>query len=150
MSQSFEINTTHPEAVYIEEGFQQALLDVVDSEKNLNVNLATSISKDLDSIDVAKMSKGSVTPLTFAGAGDSAEINCAGFNSICLQVIGSATVIVKGTMITGGTAYACQDGATAMSAAITTGGCVFFRGIPDYIKINASAACSVNAQPINV
>lgn len=109
-----------------------------------------SLSKDFDSIDVAKKSKGSVTTLTFAVSGDSAEINCAGFNSILLQVVGSVTVSVKGSMISGGTVYACQNGATAMSQAITTGGCVFYTGIPDYIKINSNGAATVYVQPLNV
>lgn len=139
----------YPDSFYIYDGVKESLKDTSDVNGNLNVTLNTSLNKDIDSIDVAKQTKGPVTTLTFAGSGDSAEINCVGYKSVILQVVGSATVYIKGTMSLGGTKYNCYNGATQMSQAVTTGACVHFTGIPDYISVNANAACTVYVQPLN-
>jgi len=103
------------------------------------------LQDDIDSIDVSKMSKGAVTLLTFAGAGDSAEIPCAGFNSIWYAVVGTAvTTIVKCAPITGGTAYASQVAGVSMTNTWAT-----MTGISNFVKISVDKACTVYVQPTN-
>jgi len=101
-----------------------------------------------DNLAISGIVRGDVVPLVFAGAGDSVEINCELYNGIILTVVGSATVTVKGTPVTGGTVYACSEGATAMTKAVATGENVSFKGIPQFVKINVDAACTVYAQPV--
>lgn len=115
------------------------------AQGQLPVGLKEALSSDIDSIDVAKISKGGVITALDSTSGDSNTLNCDGFNSILLYVDGSATVKVLGSLTNSGTFFDCEG----MSKTVTTGGVYKFNGIPDYIKVNANATCTVKIQPYN-
>ena len=117
----------------------------------IDATLATSLSSTLDSINVNKMDKGGVVTALSAASGDSSEVDCSGFNAVLVHVNGSATVYLKGCLTSGGSFFDCYEGATQMTTgSVTTGRTVLFKGIPDYIKVNASASCTVKVQPLNM
>lgn len=131
--------------------------------------LSTALSKDIDSIDVAKQSAGGVTTTHDAITASVAiascnEINCRGFNSVHIQITLSGafswTFAVYGSLTSGGVygaVYANYGGTmTAMSITQNTADTrvYSFTGIPDYIKIVPTegadgAAATVIVQPYN-
>jgi hypothetical protein len=133
----------------------------------LFVSLATKLQAALDSIDVSKMSKGGVTVAhnAITATATSAEIPCAGFNAIMLEITQSAaeawTYTVQGCMVTGGTFVDIYEmantGALALMTVVenTLSRILVFKGIPDYIKIVATevagtATVTVKVQPLNL
>lgn len=66
------------------------------------------LSKDIDSIDVGKMSNGGTTPITFSATATSSEIDLRGYKHIQLTLVGSTfssgniVISFKGGSITGG------------------------------------------------
>lgn len=120
-----------------------------------DVSLSTALSKDIDGIDVGKMSKGGASA-TISAYGTSSEIVCTGFNSVLLFITvsgGTGTFTIHGAPASGGTFMECYDGSTKMEvAALAANRCVFFRGIPDVIKIVSSGTgtITVKAVPLNV
>jgi hypothetical protein len=129
--------------------------------------MISALDKDLDSIDVAKMSKGAVTTAhnAITEGATSAEIDCRGFNSILVEVAISVaaklwTTKVQGCMVSGGTFIDCYEQAntgvmTLMSYQTSTSKIFVFKGIPDYVKIVATededaATITVKVQPCNL
>jgi len=119
------------------------------------VSLATSLSSEYDTINVDKMSKGSVTTAHNAISASVAEasctaIDCRGFNSIIVKMVvasiaggGTWTGSVYGASAAGETTgpnYSPKDDGTfvaqatlAIAADGVTNYC--FRGVPNYVKI---------------
>ena len=133
----------------------------------IDVNLSTSISKDIDSIDVAKMSKGSVLTVhsSLTSTTTSAEVDCRGYNSILVQVTqtgtGTWTYSIQGSLISGATFFDCYEQTNTGSmmqmsySGVTSSRMFLFKGIPDYIKVVATetvdgATVSVQVQPLNM
>lgn len=139
---------------------------LVDTLKNLMVSLGTALDKDIDSIDVGKMSKGGVTTAHSAitATATSEEIDCRGYNAVLVEVTISAafnwTFKVQGCMVSGGPFVDCYEQAntgvqTLMSCQCNASRIFLFRGIPDYIKIVATededgATVTVKVQPLNL
>lgn len=132
----------------------------------VDAHLGEVLSYLLDSIDVAKMSKGAVTTAhsTIAETATSAEIDCRGFNSLQVYVgpfsaAENWTFKVRGCMTSGGTFVDWYELAntgvmTLMSHQCNAAMGFPFRGIPDYVKIVATrdggaSTVSVIAQPYN-
>jgi hypothetical protein len=138
-----------------------------DGDGNLLVSLGTALSKAVDSIDVGKMSKGSVEIVhnAITGTATSAEIDARGFNAVLIEATIAVanknwTFKVQGSMVSGGTFMDCYEQAntgvmTLMSHQTNANRIFLFRGIPDYIKIVATkdedgATVTVKVQPLNV
>lgn len=136
-------------------------------------NLVTALSHLLDSIDVAKMSKGAVTAAHSAitATATSNEIDCRGFNSLLVECAVSAitsgnwVVEVQGSMESGGTlglftnlADAAPAGIVNLfkSASMNANGnyVLLFKGITDYVKIVATrttdGTLTCKVQPMNL
>jgi len=128
---------------------------IVAGDTNIgNVDLASALSSEYDSIDVSKMSKGTVTTAHSAitGTATSAEIDCRGFNAISVEMACSAfssgnwVASILGCAISGGTFGVCyspkDDGSHVAQAtpAISANGntTYYFRGVPNYVKILAT------------
>ena len=77
------------------------------------VSLETALSKDIDSIDVGKMSQSGVTTalnaVTATTTSDEIAVGAAGFKHIILEITGSAfssgnfVIAIKGCSVSGGT-----------------------------------------------
>lgn len=130
---------------------------------NVPMHLGEVLSYLLDSIDVAKMSKGAVTTAhsAIAATATSAEIDCRGFNSLLVAWSSDATdktwtIGLIGSMTSGGTFVAHLDAAGAAIVYTTDiSGWYTVTGIPDYVKIVATevdngATVSCSVQPFNV
>lgn len=118
------------------------------------ITLAMILDSDLDSIDVAKMSKGSVTKAHDAieGTATSSEIDVRGYNAISVEMAcsdlsaGNWVAAILGCAISGGTFGQCytpkDDGtfAAQQTPAISANGntTYYFKGIPNYVKIEAT------------
>ncbi len=128
------------------------------------VQLAGVLSHLIDSIDVAKMSKGAVTTVhsDITATATSAEVDCRGFNSLIVHWVSSATdktwtISVTGATASGLTFVPLLDKTTGLAASeITTDISGFFviSNIPDYIKIVATevddgATVTCKVQPFN-
>ena len=118
------------------------------------VSLATSLSSEYDSIDMAKMSKGGIQTAGLVAVivtTTSTEIDCRRFNAISVEMACSAfssgnwVASILGCAISGGTFGQCywpKDDGTFVAQAtptISTNGntTYIFRGIPNYVKIAA-------------
>lgn len=141
-----------------------------DANGNLKVDgtltLDGVLSKDTDSVDVGKMSKGArvVAHNAITATATSNELDCRGFNAVILDVSLSATqnwtFKIQGSTLSGGTFKDCYElantGSMALMSYQTNASKVFvFKGIPDYIKIVATedqdgATCTVAVQPLNL
>jgi hypothetical protein len=130
----------------------------------VDAHLGEVLSYLLDSIDVAKMSKGAVTTAhnAITGTATSAEIDCRGFNSLLVHWVSSTTdktwvISVTGAMGSGLTFVPLLDKTTGLAASeITTDISGFFviSNIPDYVKIVATetddgATVTCKVQPFN-
>jgi hypothetical protein len=149
--------------------------ELINSMRNRTLNslqttLTTALSSSIDSIDVAKMSKGSVlTAATLGLSGKSAtttsnEVDARGYNAILIAftISGAAnwTIKVQGSLTSGGTYFdiyqLANTGAMAAMSYQTNASRMFlFKGLPDYIKIVATEdagaeTISINAQLLNV
>lgn len=130
----------------------------------VDAHLGEVLSYLLDSIDVAKMSKGAITTVhnAITATATSAEVDCRGFNSLLVHWVSSATdktwvISVTGAMGSGLTFVPLLDKTTGLAASeITTDISGFFviSNIPDYLKIvctevddGATVTCKV--QPFN-
>lgn len=135
--------------------------------KSAPVDMATALDSDLDSINVDKMGKGSVTTAHSAitETATSAEIDCRGYNAILIEADISVaaklwTFKVQGCMVSGGTFIDCYELAntgtmTLMSYQTNASKIFVFKGIPDYVKIVATededtATVTVKVQPLNL
>jgi hypothetical protein len=139
----------------------------VNEKGEVYVHLASILSATLDSIDVAKMSKGAVTIAhnAITATALSNEIPVVGFNAVLVsvEISGGAnnwTFSVQGCMESGGTFVQCYEQANtgamvAMSYQCNSSQMFLFKGIPDYIKINANedvdgSTVTVRVQPLNI
>lgn len=145
----------------------------INSDGSADVNMATALSKDLDSVDVGKMSKGAVTTAVDAKSATttSTEIDCRGYNSLLVECAVSAitagnwVVEVQGCTVSGGTVGLYTNLADAApagivnvfkSAAMNANGnyILIFKGILDYNKVVATrttdGTITVKVQPINL
>jgi len=118
------------------------------------VTLATVLSSSIDSIDVAKMTKGSVTTAhdAITATATSFEIGCGGFNAISVECACSAfstgnwVITILGCALSGGTFGACyspKDDGTFVAQAtpvISVNGntTYYFKGAPNFVKILAT------------
>ncbi|NPV90067.1 MAG: hypothetical protein HPY50_04735 [Firmicutes bacterium] len=142
------------------------LVDLGDGTYGIAASMATELSKDLDSIDVGKMSKGPVTVAHNAidATATSTEIDCRGYNGILVEANISAafnwTFKVQGCMVSGGTFVDWYEMAntgtmTLMSYQCNASRGWVWKGIPDYVKIVATenadgATVTVKVQPVNL
>lgn len=130
----------------------------------VDAHLGEVLSYLLDSIDVAKMSKGAVTTAhnAITGTATSTEVDCRGFNSLGVHFVSSATdktwtISVQGATGSGLTFVPLLDKTTGLAASeITTDISGFFaiNNIPDYIKIVATevddgATVTIKVWPFN-
>lgn len=127
-----------------------------------NVNLSTALSKDFDSIDVAKMSKSSIITAhnAISSTATSTEISSVGYNAILLHVVitgtGTWEASITSSPTSGGTFVDTYDGTTKVSTGgLTESRCVLLRGITDYVKVVATelvngATCTVKVQLLNL
>lgn len=130
----------------------------------VDAHLGEVLSYLLDSIDVAKMSKGAITVAhnAITATATSAEVDCRGFNSLLVHWVSSATdktwkISVTGAMGSGLTFVPLLDKTTGLAASeITTDISGFFviNNIPDYVKIVATetddgATVTCKVQPFN-
>ncbi|WP_201001335.1 hypothetical protein [Paenibacillus glycanilyticus] len=122
----------------------------------MNVNLATSLSKEYDSIDVGSLSKGGVTQALENATSStiSGEINCSGYNALLVQVYnitGSWEIQIQGSL-SSGSYYTPLLG--SKSSLLAESIMYLLKGIPDYVKLEAInqtvGAVSVKVQPLNV
>jgi hypothetical protein len=140
------------------------LPDQISSRVPVDCHLGEVLSYLLDSIDVAKMSKGAITTVHSAitETATSAEVDCRGYNSMLVHWVSSATdktwvISVTGAMGSGLTFVPLLDKATGLAASeITTDISGFFviNNIPDYIKVVATetddgATVTCKVQPFN-
>lgn len=133
----------------------------------LPVSLDTTLDSDLDSINVDKMGKGSVTTAHSAitATATSTEIDCSGYNAILIEAGISVaaknwTFKVQGCLISGGIFIDCYELAntgtmTLMSYQTNASRIFVFKGIPDHVKIVATededgATVTVKVQPLNL
>lgn len=123
-----------------------------DVSRFFNVNLATALSKDTDSVDVGKMSKTTGIPVemqAIVATTTSNEINAAGYNSMIVIIEptgGTWTGTVQGSPTSGGTFLDLYDGATQMATgAISTARGVLFRGLTDYVKLIGTKGTGTSA-----
>jgi hypothetical protein len=140
------------------------LLGSIDANLETNGITILPLSSAIDSIDVAKKSKGAVTTAhnAITATATSAEINCSGFNSLLVHWVSSATDKTWVLSITGATGSGLTfvpllntaDG-TAMSSITTDiSGYFVISNIPDYVKITATetddgATVTCKVQPFN-
>lgn len=155
--QSFEVTGSN----YKDEEIQLTGSNV-NPDGSVKTSMSTSLSKDSDSIDVGRMSKGGLTPAlaSITATTTSGELNCSGYNSVFVEVIvtgtGTWTVALQGSLTSGGTFVDLYDGATAMSKQGIAASQIFlFKGIPDFLKVVATetadgATVSVRLLPLNV
>ena len=129
----------------------------------VDAHLGEVLSYLLDSIDVAKMSKGAVTTAhnAITATATSAEIDCRGFNSLIIHWVSSAidktwTIQIAGATGSGLT-FAPWITSIGVDNTYTTDITGFFvvQGIPDYIKIIATevddgATVTCKVQPFNM
>jgi hypothetical protein len=172
-SVSVDEDTTSRSIVGLLKGAKNLLIDAVGhlatiagciSGGSLSIHLGETLSYLLDSIDVAKMSKGAVTIVHSAitGTATSAEVDCRGFNSLLVHFVSSATdktwtLSITGAMGSGLTFVPLLDKTTGLAASeITTdiSGWFVISNIPDYVKIVATvvddgATVTVKVQPFN-
>lgn len=169
-SVSVDEDTTSRSMIALLKGQKNLLIDVQASLAALDLLMRTTgitylpISSTLDSIDVAKMTKGAVTTAHSAitATATSAEIDCRGFNSLLVHWVSSATdktwvISVTGATDSGLTFVPLLDKTTGLAASeITTDISGFFviSNIPDYVKIVATetddgATVTCKVQPFN-
>jgi hypothetical protein len=139
----------------------------VKASYGLPVTLDTAIDKDTDSIDVGKMSKGGITVAhnAITATALSTEIDCSGYNAVLIffEITGGAnnwTISLQGASTSGGTFLNWFEQAntgtmTAMSYQTSVNAGWIWKGIPDYIKINANedangSTVTVTVLPLNV
>lgn len=105
--------------------------------------------------------KGSVTTAhnAITATTTSTEVDCTGYNGLIVHatMTGSKVWEVKvvGSPTTGGTFVDCYDAATQMTLTSSTGKCVLWKGIPEFVKIVATehsdgGACTVVVQPVMI
>ena len=116
--------------------------------------------------NAVSLKKGSVTTAhdEIDATALSAEIGCVGYNAVLVDVVFSGaanwTLALQGAMATGGTFKQWYEQANTGSMAAMSYQCNgsrgwVWKGVPDYIKINATEDVSgetvtVKVQPINV
>lgn len=132
----------------------------VQDDGTVKTSMTTGLSKDIDSIDVGKMSKGGASaPFTTSATATSAEIPCVGYNSVIVHIsviTGTWDVSVQNATVSGGTFVdAYDDRAVQMKAAgVTAARSILFRGVLDAVKVVATnvAAGSVTVKivPLNL
>lgn len=138
----------------------------VNNKGEVFVNLATVLSAALDSIDVAKMSKGPVTIAhnAITATTTSNEIDCTGYNAVLIDVdiTGGAnnwTFILQGCTVSGNFKNwyeQANTGAMALMSYQTNASSGWiWKGVPDFIKIRAvedvdGSTVTVRVQPLNV
>lgn len=145
----------------------------VEEDGSVKVSMTTALSKDFDSMDVAKMSKGavSVAHAAITATATSAEIDCRGFNALMVECAVSAitsgnwVVEVQGCTITGGTVGLYTNVADATPAGITNlfksasmnangNYILIFKGILDFNKVVATrttdGTLTCKVQPCNL
>lgn len=142
-----------------------ASLDALDTLLRTTGIVILPLSHTIDSIDVAKQSKGAVTTAHSAitATATSAEIDCRGFNSLLVHWVSNQTdktwtISITGATISGLTFVPLLDKTTGLAASeITTDISGFFviSNIPDFLKVvctevddGATVTCKV--QPFNV
>lgn len=118
------------------------------------------LDKNLDSIDVGKMSKGGASTAhnAIAATATSAEIDCRGYNSVIVHIsaiTGTWDIGVQNATVSGGLFVDAYDSATQMKAAgVTAPRSAVFRGVLDYVKIVATnvaaGAVTVKVVPLNL
>jgi len=113
------------------------------------------------------LKKGAVSTVhnAITGTALSAEIDCTGYNAILIEVAISVSVknwtfSLQGCLASGGTCVQIYELANTGSMAAMSSQCnasrmFLFKGIPNYIKVNANededgATVTVKVQPINV
>jgi len=124
------------------------------AEGTLQVSMDTALSSDIDSTDVAKMSKGGIVVAhdAITATATSSEIDCRGFNTISVECAVSAItsgnwlIEILGSALSGGTfgnCFAPKDDGTFVQQKTPTlnangNTTYYFRGIPNYVKILAT------------
>lgn len=105
--------------------------------------------------------KGSVTTAhnAITATTTSTEVDCTGYNGLIVHATMTNSreweVKVVGSPTTGGTFVDCYDAATQMTLTSSTGKCVLWKGIPEFVKIVATensdgGACTVVVQPVMI
>jgi len=105
--------------------------------------------------------KGSVTTAhnAITATTTSTEVDCTGYNGLIVHATMTDwkkwEVKVVGSPTTGGTFVDCYDAATQMTLTSSTGKCVLWKGIPEFVKIVATensdgGACTVVVQPVMI
>lgn len=105
--------------------------------------------------------KGSVTTAhnAITATTTSTEVDCTGYNGLIVHATMTDSkeweVKVVGSPTTGGTFVDCYDAATQMTLTSSTGKCVLWKGIPEFVKIVATensdgGACTVVVQPVMI
>lgn len=138
----------------------------IGTNTNPQITNPQPLSKDIDSIDVAKMSKGSLTVAhnAITSTATSSEIDCRGFNSVRVHVTATGTSgntvdIALQTAPQSGGAYVDsynENGVTQqkVTGIITPGKSFTFMGVGDYIKIVATitgtSTVTVSVMPLNL
>lgn len=121
-----------------------------------DVNMATALSNEYDSVEIGSLSKGSVTDAIDGATADtmSFEIDCSGYNSVLVQaysLTGAWEVRVHGSLVSG-SYYTPLAGAS--SGLLAEGTMFVVKGIPDYVKLEAVSRApgevSVRVQPLNI
>ncbi len=135
---------------------------LVDASGNVQVSLATALSSATDSIDVAKMSKGSVTTAHSAitETATSNEIDCRGFKGAHIEFAitgtGNWDLEVTGCAVSGGTFTSQYVGKTRLLRQGMTANAGYILPIgANYIKIVATensgtATVTVKVTPVNL
>lgn len=152
----------------------RSLVALAKGLKNLQIDIKTllettgmaflPIDKDIDDIDVAKMSKGAITTVhdAITATATSAEVDCRGYNSLLVHWVSDSAILtwvisILGAMGSGLTFVPLLDKTTGLAASeITTDISGFFviSNIPDYVKIVATktddgATVTCKVQPFN-
>jgi hypothetical protein len=173
-SATVDEDTTSRGLISLIKGAKNLLIDAVGhlatlagcvSAGAISVHLGETLSHLLDSIDVAKMSKGAVTTAHSAitATATSAEIDCRGFNSLLIHLVTASTdktwtISILGATGSGLTFAPHLDKTTGLAdSVIATDISGFFvvNDIPDYVKIVAtdtddtSTAMTLKVQPFN-
>jgi len=146
----------------------QVNFENVDNTNAVPVTLVTVLSSEVDSIDVAKMSKGEVDSALedIVVTTTSSEIDCRGFNAISIEmeVIDSTngwTVNILGSAISGGTFGYCytpkDDGTFTQQVTSELYGDInatfYFTGVPNYVKVEGEGndgTLTVRVTPMNL
>lgn len=133
---------------------------IASDQSNVPVTLATTLDSSTDSIDVDKMSKGSVTTAHDAieGTATSTEIDVRGYNAVHIEVAvsgsGNWDIEITGCAVSGGTFISQYVGTTQLiRQAITASVGFIFPVGANYIKIVATensgtAAVTVKVTPL--